>query len=96
MADWLAGPGQSSCGLPCAQLAVIRLLVLEGREGVVGEMVAEDGGWERGCTALLELRRLGEKKKERERGSALVLFCDECESKHRDDKECEHAPTLYP
>lgn len=48
------------------------------------------GGWERGCTALLELRkawREGRKKKrkesERERESALVLRCDECEARHK-------------
>lgn len=43
-----AGRGQSSCRLPCAQLAVIHLFLL-GEEGlrVVGEMVALGGGLRR-------------------------------------------------
>lgn len=40
-----AGPGQSSCKLPRAQLAVIRLFLLGGRGlRVEGEMVALFGG----------------------------------------------------
>lgn len=69
-----AGPGQSSCRLLCAQLAVIRLFLLGGGGlGVVGEMVALCGGCRRGYAALLELR----KRLSEERESTLVLFCNE-------------------
>lgn len=70
------GPGQSSCRLPCAQLAVIRLFLLGGRGGwgLVGEMVALGGGVEKEMRCTVGA---SQKAVRRERESPLVLFCNE-------------------
>ena len=101
-----AGPGQSSCRLPCAQLAVIRLFLLGGRGwgwGVGGGGRDGGAGWgvEKGmrCTVGASQKAVGrEGERERERESTLVLFCNERKEKRMTLRGCvwKWAPYPYP